>query len=75
MVILVDSGSTHNFIHKRVAKDTHCYVHPMSNFQVMISDGGMVKCGDQCENVKLLLDYHRKTHMFVIDICGCNIVL
>ena len=32
VIILVDSGSTHNFIHRRVAEETHCYVHPISNF-------------------------------------------
>jgi hypothetical protein len=35
-IVLVDSGSTHNFIHKRVAEETHCFVHPVHNFQIMI---------------------------------------
>ena len=76
VVVLVDSGSTHNFIHKKVIEGTHCYVHPMSNFQIMIANGGPIKCGGGCENVKLQLgEYHLKTHMFVIDTGGCDIVL
>jgi hypothetical protein len=35
-----------------------------------------MKCGVQCENVKLQMgDYHLKTHMFSIVIGGCDIVL
>jgi hypothetical protein len=27
VIILVDSGSTHNFIHRCIAQETHCYIH------------------------------------------------
>ena len=26
VIILVDSGSTHNFIHHHIAQETHCYI-------------------------------------------------
>jgi hypothetical protein len=26
-IILVESESTHNFIHRRIAQETHCYIH------------------------------------------------
>ena len=33
-------------------------------------------CGGHCENVRLQLgDYHLKTHMFSIDMGGCDIVM
>ena len=42
----------------------------------MIANGGSVKCGGRCENVCLQIgDYHLKSHMFSIDMGGCNIVL
>ena len=76
MVVLVDSGSAHNFIHKWVAKETHCYVHLVSNFQIMIANGGMIKCGGHYENLKIQLgDYHLKTHIFAIVMGGYDIVL
>ena len=76
MVVLVDNGINFNFIHKRVAKQTNCYVLLVSNFQIMIANGGMIPCGGYCENVRLQLgDYHVKTHMFVRYVGGCNIVL
>jgi hypothetical protein len=76
VIILVDSGSTHNFIHRRIAQETHCYIHAINNFQIMIANGGSMKCGGHCENVCLQIgDYHLKSHMFSIDMGGCDIVL
>jgi hypothetical protein len=75
-IILVDSGSTHNFIHCHIAQETHCYIHAVNNFQIMIANGGSMKCGGRCENVCLQIgDYHLKSHMFAIDMGGCDIVL
>jgi hypothetical protein len=51
VIILVDSGSTHNFIHHRIAQETHCYIHAINNFQIMIASGGSMKCGGRCENL------------------------
>jgi hypothetical protein len=76
VVILVDSGSINNFIHCRIAQETHCYIHAINNFQIMIANGGSMKCGGHCENVCLQIDdYHLKSHMFFIDMGGCDIVL
>jgi hypothetical protein len=76
VIILVDSGSTHNFIHRCIAQETHFYIHAINNFQIMISNGGSMKCGGHCENVCLQIsDFHLKSHMFSIDMGGCNIVL
>jgi hypothetical protein len=76
VVILVDSGSTHKFIHHRIAQETNCYICAVNNFQIMIANGGSMKCGGRCENVHLQIgDYHLKSHMFAIDMGGCDIVL
>jgi hypothetical protein len=76
VIILVDSGSTHNFIHHCIAQETHCSIHAVNNFQIMIANGGSMKCGWCCENVCLQIgDYHLKYHMFVIDMGSCEIVL
>ena len=76
IVVLIDSGSTHNFIHQKVAEAVHCFVRVVSNFQVQIADGGTMKCEGHYENVKLQMgDYQLKTHMFAIHMGGCDIVL
>jgi hypothetical protein len=75
-IILVDSGSTHNFIHRYISQETHCYIHAVNNFQIMIANGGSMKCGGHYENVCLQIgDYHLKSHMFAIDMGVCDNVL
>jgi hypothetical protein len=44
-IILVDSGHTHNFIHHHLSQEINCYIHAVNNFQIMISNGGSMKCG------------------------------
>jgi hypothetical protein len=76
VIILVDSGSTHNFIHRRITQETNCYIRAINNFQIMIANGGSMKFGGHCENLRLQIgDYHLKSHMFAIDMDGCDIVL
>jgi hypothetical protein len=71
-----DSGNTHNFFHCHISQETHCYIHPLNNVDIMIDNGGSMKCGERSENVRLQIgQYNLKYHMFSIDMCGCDIVL
>ena len=68
VIILVDSGIIHNFIHRCISQENHCYIHVINNFQIMIANGGSMKCGGHCENVCLqIVEYHLKYHMFSIN--------
>ena len=40
--MLIDFGSTHNFVHCKLSKDLNCFVYPALEFQVMIIDGGTI---------------------------------
>jgi hypothetical protein len=76
VIVLIDSGNADNFIHRRVAKETCSCVCVIPNFQIMIANGGMIKCGAQCENMKLQMgEYHLNSHMFSIEMGGCEVVL
>jgi hypothetical protein len=76
VIILVYSGRTHNFSHRHISQETNCYIHAINNFQIMIANGGSMKCGGIWENVCLQIGkYHMKYHMFSIDMGGCGIVL
>jgi hypothetical protein len=76
IVVLIDSNNTHNFIHCRVSKYVNCFIRPVSNFIILIANGGIMKCGSRCENVKLQMgDYALKNHMFFIAMGGCDIFL
>jgi hypothetical protein len=48
VIILVDSCSTHNFIHHHIAQETNFYIRAVNNFQIMISNGGSMKFGGCC---------------------------
>jgi len=46
VIVLIDSGNTHNFIHKRVVEENHCFVFSIPIFQIVIANSGMMmKCG------------------------------
>ena len=46
VIVLIDSGSTHNFIHYKLAKALNCFVYPTPEFQVMIADGVTINCSE-----------------------------
>jgi hypothetical protein len=76
VIILVDNQSTHNFIHRCISHEINCYIHTINNFEIMIVNGSSMKCGGHCENVSLQIgQYHLKSHIFSIDMGGCDIVL
>jgi hypothetical protein len=76
VIILVDNRSTHNFIHCHIDQKINCYICAINNFQMMIANGDSMKCGGHCENLRLQIgQYHLKSHMFAIDMGGCDIVL
>jgi len=76
VVVLIDSGSTHNFVYKRVVEVVHCFVRAVSHFQGFIVDVGTMKCEEFYENIKLQMgDYHLKTQMFAMEMGGCDIFL
>ena len=44
MTVLMDSSSTHNFIHSKIAKDLNCFIYLAPEFQVMVANGSTIKC-------------------------------
>ena len=53
VIVLIDSGSTHNFIHSKIAKDLNYFINPAPEFQVMIVDVKTINCGVKCHNFNL----------------------
>jgi hypothetical protein len=76
VIILVDSGSTHNVIHRCISQETNFYIRVVNNFQIMMANGRSMKCAGHCENVCLQIgEYHLKSHMVSINMGSCDIVL
>ena len=76
VIVLIDSGSTHNFIHYKLAKDLNFFVYPVPEFQVMIADGGTINCSRKCNKINLTMgEYVMNSPMIGIPIGGADVVL
>ena len=69
VVVLIDSGNTHNFINEWVVEDTHYYVCEVQNLQMMMANEGIMKCGGL-----QMGDPFLKWNMFSIEMRGCDVV-
>ena len=76
VIVLIDSGSTHNFIHCKVAKKLNCFLYLAPECQVMIANGGTINCFGKCHNIKLSMgEYVFTSPMLSIPMGGADVVL
>eukprot|EP00253_Pinus_taeda_P016807 PITA_16807 len=76
VIVLIDSESTHNFIHCKVEKELNCFLYPAPECQVMIANGGTINCFGKCHNVKLsMVEYVLTSPMLSIPMGGVDVVL
>jgi hypothetical protein len=76
LTVLVDSGSTHNFIQDRVAKQLGLPLHPAQTFQFLVGNGAELQCTSMCRQVCLYLDTHPfLVDLFVLPLSGAELVL
>lgn len=74
--ILLDSGSTHNFIDSRLLKKVRWAFQSTKPFDVIIIDGGKVKSQRCCQQTLLELGgYHCSTYLYSLILGGCDVVL
>jgi hypothetical protein len=53
--VLIDYGSTHNFINSKLVKLLNCFIYPTLEFQVIIVDGGTINCSRKCRSINLTM--------------------
>lgn len=76
VAVLIDGGSTNNFIQDRVAKQLGLALEPAHSFQVLVGNGEELQCSSICPNVCLRLGSHDFcVDLFVVPLCGAEIVL
>jgi hypothetical protein len=76
VIVLIDSGSTHNFIHYKLAKALNCFVYPVPKFQVMIADGGTINFSRKCNKINITIrEYVMNSPVIYIPMCGVDVVL
>eukprot|EP00253_Pinus_taeda_P022009 PITA_22009 len=76
VIVLNDSGSTHNFIHCNIAKELNCFLYPAPRCQVMVASGGTINCFRKCHNIKLSVgEYVLNSPMLSIAMGGVDVVI
>jgi hypothetical protein len=76
VIVLIDFGSTHNFIHYKLSKALNCFVYPTLEFQVMITEGGTINCSRKCNKINLTMgEYVMNSLMIAIPMGGADVVL
>ena len=76
VIVLIYSGSTHNFIHYKVAKELNCFLYLAPECQVMVANGGNINCSRKFHNIKLTMgEYVLTSPMLSIPMGGADVVL
>lgn len=76
VAILVDSGSTKNFIQDRIAKQLGLPLQQAPSFQVLVGNGEELNCSTICPKVCLQLGSHQfLVDFFVVPLRGAELVL
>ncbi|VFQ83690.1 unnamed protein product [Cuscuta campestris] len=76
IIVLLDSGSTHNFVHPMVAERLSLVLHPVSPFQFYVGNGDSLRCSYSCPHTPLMLHGHLfDIDLFLLEIHGPDIVL
>lgn len=76
VILLIDSGSTHNFVHCKIAKDLNCFLYPTPECQVMVANGGSINCSGKCHNINLTMGkYVLNNPMLSIPMGSVDVVL
>ncbi|KAL0322348.1 UNVERIFIED_CONTAM: hypothetical protein Scaly_2531200 [Sesamum calycinum] len=74
--VLVDSGSSHNILHPRVASYLHLSVEPLPCFTIMVGNGASITCKDHCHSVLMAIQGHDFTvPVYLLPIHGADVVL
>jgi hypothetical protein len=76
VIMLIDSGSTHKFIHCKLAKSLNCFIYPTPEFQVMIENGGTINFSGKFHKINLYMgEYVMNSPMISIAMGGADVVL
>ncbi|XP_020267063.1 uncharacterized protein LOC109842623 [Asparagus officinalis] len=74
--ILIDSGSTHNFINTKLVKKLGITVTESSNFEVLVASGELIKGGGVCPGVALdCQGVNIQVNLLVMPMGGSQVVL
>ncbi|KAL0312114.1 UNVERIFIED_CONTAM: Transposon Ty3-G Gag-Pol polyprotein [Sesamum radiatum] len=74
--VLVESGSSHNILHPRVASYLNLQVDSLPHFAVMVGNGASITCSGHCPPITLLIQGHGfDIPFYLLPIHGADVVL
>jgi hypothetical protein len=76
VIVLIDSGRTHNFIHYKLSKALNFFIYPVTKFQVMIENGGNINFSGKFHKINLTMgEYVMNIPTIYIPMGGVDVVL
>jgi len=76
VIMLIDSGSSHNILQPRIAKHLHLPIQPNPPFKVMVGNGAFITCQGISPSVQISLQTTLFTIPFyLLPIEGVDVVL
>lgn len=76
VIVMIGSGSTHNFIHCKIAKKLNLFLYLALKCQMMVANGGIIYFSRNCHNIKLTIgEYALNSPMISIPKGGADVVL
>lgn len=74
--ILVDSGSTHNFIHSSIVKRANLPIDTSTPLWVRIANDDLLQCGGHCKKQPIKIQGNLfSSSCYVLPLGGCDMVL
>ncbi|RRT33892.1 hypothetical protein B296_00041084 [Ensete ventricosum] len=76
VIILIEAGSTHNFMSSKVATHLMLQIEDYNGFEVKVANSQILKYNQKCPRVKLILqEQDIVANFFLLPLDGFNIVL
>jgi len=76
VVVLIDSGFSHNFISEKVARLLQLPVVPAKPFNIKVANGGPLRCQGRFEDVQVLLQcIPFVLNLYALPLSGLDLVL
>lgn len=76
VIILIDGGSTDNFVQQRITKFLELLSVPTSTLKVMVGNGETLDYNRFCPNIPIYLQTEKKlVDFYVLPLCGADVVL
>lgn len=76
LVVLIDLGSTHNFLHLNVMQKIHVHYDSKETVKVRVASGAVVSSEGKVYQVPLSIQgWEFEVEAYVINLAGCDMVL